>query len=540
MENYQPQPLIQQMQPVSGGLGQPIQSIPAAQNLTPQSSQQGGPIFQSSSGVQYIQQHVAPLPQGLPPPAPGMKWVLVQPGSQQSQIQPAQNVQKPINPNHSPHFSVQTQQYQGGAAVSGRRPGLITRLSSSSTSKNKNVLEASKTWIKKHPGSTIAIAGVLGVVAEASGVNVVKDAEAASKVYTKIQHANANAQKKSLNATQTSNPGHNQVQHGLQASPHNTNPSANGGIQNVQYILPQTTQHFSHPNSNGPTQNVQYILPQTTQYVSNPNPNGGSQSFQNILPQTTSQNPQAPHYIVSPTPSHGTSGVQYVMPQASHQAFPNINNPNPNVNLQNVQHVMAAATHHTPLYQQQNTASHMASTFVSNMASSNSVDHSTGSGGIINPQAISSGMEQGFPQQNTHQQSVSSPALQQHHVAHVHQHNSGQQNAQTDPSNQYIEDDNIQLQYAGQQFSNQQDGQDPSGQFIQNQNALQYLAQQSSPVQSCQPFFNSQFQSQQSDSSQVYQDNSGQITTGQDSGSLQNYATDAFNLLPGGQVRLNK
>ena len=123
---YQSPPLIQQMQPVPG---QPGQFVPASQNFAPQMPQQASSIVQSSPGVQYIQQNVAPLPPTLPPPAPGMQWVLVQPGNQQPQVQSAQTVQ---NPNQSSQYAVQMQQF-GGAQVAGMsgRPGLVTRLSAS-------------------------------------------------------------------------------------------------------------------------------------------------------------------------------------------------------------------------------------------------------------------------------------------------------------------------------------------------------------------------------------------------------------------------
>ena len=44
-------------------------------------------------------------------------------------------------------------------------------------------------YVKSNPGKSIAIAGGLGLVAEACGVNVLSDAVAGSRVYANIQNA---------------------------------------------------------------------------------------------------------------------------------------------------------------------------------------------------------------------------------------------------------------------------------------------------------------------------------------------------------------
>jgi hypothetical protein len=307
-DNYHSQPLIQQMQYVPGQTGQPTQFVPVPLTYTPQMPQQGTPMVQSSSGVQCIQQNVAPLPPSLPPPAPGMQWVLVQPGNQQSQTQPPQPAQ---NPNQSSQFSVQVQQLQGGAQLAGR-PGLVTRLSSSTMSGSKKAFEASKGFVKKHPGKSMAIVGSLGIVAEACGVSVISDAVAGSKVYANVQNAKAR-KKASLTATAVS-------------------------AQTPTQQAPQAAHHISHPTPNGNAPGVQYVMPVTQQapqvlYLQNPaymantvNGNAighaaGQQGIMNLQPMFLPTH-QAPHQQVSYPqfiPTHSQHQHQHHIPHLPQQ-----------------------------------------------------------------------------------------------------------------------------------------------------------------------------------------------------------------------------
>jgi hypothetical protein len=134
-------------------------------------------------------------------------------GGPQSQFQQHPNMQtQPVN-NYSPatqgqimaptgpsQFQMQTHQTnltahptatQPQIGSSGGRPGLMSRWSTGGLASSKKALDKSKGWMKKNPLGTLAIAGGLGIVAEAAGVNVIKDAKMAGKIYNGVQHVRA-------------------------------------------------------------------------------------------------------------------------------------------------------------------------------------------------------------------------------------------------------------------------------------------------------------------------------------------------------------
>jgi hypothetical protein len=429
LNNFQPQPLIPQGQQVQQLQAQPTQSGQVPLRYAPQMAQQVTAQAQPPPAP-YAQQSTAAVPQNLPPPAPGMQWVLVQPGAPspgiQSPTQPVQNAQQSFDPNKSSDFSVQMQQF-GGTPVTGTagRPGMVTRVSSSTASGSKKAFEASKEFVKKHPGKTMAIVGGLGLVAEACGVNVISDAVAGSQAYANIQ--NAKNRTKLLNAAQKPATQHTQGVNQV------NNPAPNGNVHQAQVAQPQVLhqQNYGAPTSNLINGNV----------VSHSIGRGGLiNSQQTFLPHIPAQ--------------------QVAYQQAPHQQF--------------------------------------------------------------------------VPQQHHHHQQASQ---QYHHPQQASQQFNTQQNLQsTNPSVQSIQAQNAQPQYI---IQNGQPA-DPSSQFVQTQNSQpQYIMQQNPPVQYYQPVDNSQQQFQQQNPSPAYiiQDASGQNNQ-PGSGNLMNYASDAYNMLPNGQVSL--
>ena len=419
LNNFQTQQALPQGQQPQQSPLQPVQNGQVPLTYAPQMSQQINTQPQQPA-PQYVQQINAAAPPNLPPPAPGMQWVLVQPGSQ-----PVQNGQQTFDPNKSSSFSVQTQQLQGGVPITGR-PGLVNRMSSSTVSSSKKAFEASKGFVKKHPGKTMAIVGSLGLVAEACGVNVISDAVAGSKVYANVQ--NAKNRKKLQNSAQK--PTAQQAQGVVQAS----NIVPNGYVNGVQHMVQQVGQQ---------------------------------------LPQVLHQQNQAGYVPV--LVNGNTTTYSIAQPGLMNQQHTFI----PQVPVQHVVHQQPSHQHFIP---------------------------------------------------------------QQHH--HNHQLPSQQFNSQQngqffDLSNQFNQNQNPQQPYIQQNPPMQQNVQsgDPTVQIVQGQNGQpQYIIQQNPPVQYYQPTDNSQQQFQQQNPSLVYVSQEGQNNQQQSSGGLANFASDAYNMLPNGQV----
>jgi hypothetical protein len=159
----------------------------------------------------------------------------------------------------------------------------------------KKAYEASKDYIKAHPGRTTAIAGGIvggvGVVAEACGVNGLSDAVAASKIYLNVQRARERKRKSHTLPRSTAHVTTPGVAQNNAAASHSSGPSAKDVAQELFKMMQQQGQI---PSVNQPTSQQNNINQPLNQGATSNLQNPSQQYFPPQYPQQQFITPQYP------------------------------------------------------------------------------------------------------------------------------------------------------------------------------------------------------------------------------------------------------
>lgn len=185
-------------------------------------------------------------------------------------------------------------QFQSPYSASSR-PKLANRLSTSAIKMPKKAYEASKDYIKAHPGRTTAIAGGIvggvGVVAEVCGANGLSDAVAASKIYLNVQRARERKRKSHSLPQSTAHVTTPGVAQNNAAASHANGPSAKDVAQELFKMMQQQGQI---PSVNQPTAQQNNINQPLNQGATSNLQNPSQQYFPPQYPQQQFVAPQYP------------------------------------------------------------------------------------------------------------------------------------------------------------------------------------------------------------------------------------------------------
>ena len=190
------------------------------------------------------------------------------------------------------------------------RPKLANRLSTSAIKMPKKAFEASKDYIKAHPGRTTAIAGGviggIGVAAEFCGVDGLSDAVAASKIYLNVKRAQ---QRKRISSVPLA-PTHETAPVVAQAQasvPTAAGPSAKDVAAELFKMMQQQNQMAAQnptPQSN---------VPQYTTQAAVTNTQAPPQQY--LPPQFVQQQYTIPQQQVPIQPDLSSTTTQFIQPQ---------------------------------------------------------------------------------------------------------------------------------------------------------------------------------------------------------------------------------